>query len=94
MTYLDRILNNLTDELIGTDEIMVKLGVSKHKLIYVICALKKGIYDKKIRMIINPNIKLKYKGHLYSVYPHIVNEKINSSNILIPDLCKIICQYI
>jgi hypothetical protein len=67
MTYLDRILEVLTDELVTIDDIMRNINTHVDKTTYVIAAIKKGIANDLIRMVVNPNVKNKYKGHLYSL---------------------------
>ena len=66
MTYLERVLNYLTDELVTIDDIIIGVGAGKCKMTYIIDALKKGISNEQIRMVVNPNVKNKYQGHLYA----------------------------
>lgn len=93
MTYYDKIMKIITEELVGLDDIMKKLNVFNSKRIYIIMALKKGISLGKIRMIIMPNVKTKYKGHLFSLYPSKRYQEVHDSGILIKDLRNIITEY-
>ena len=61
MTYLDRILEVLTDEPTSLDDEFL----CGPKATYAIQALKRGISQNKIIMVEVDHIKTKYKGHLY-----------------------------
>ena len=61
VTYLDRILNYLTEEPQSLDWEFF----TGDKTTYAIEAVKKGIDKGIIIKIDQPNIKTKYKGHLY-----------------------------
>jgi hypothetical protein len=61
MTYLEDILDFLTDEPQSLDDAFL----SGDKTTYAIAAIKQGIKKGKIIMIEKPEVKTKYKGHLY-----------------------------
>ena len=61
VTYLDLILNYLTEEPQSLDLEFF----TGDKTTYAIAAVKKGIDKGIIIKIDQPNIKTKYKGHLY-----------------------------
>ena len=65
MTYLEEIMNVLTDEPIEYTEMLEKADIDRTKDTYVIQALKKGIKLNIINMIKTPNIKTKFTGHHY-----------------------------
>ena len=67
MTYLEEIMNVLTDEPIEYTEMLEKADIDRTKDTYVIQALKKGIKLNIINMIKTPNIKTKFTGHYYSL---------------------------
>ncbi len=94
MTYLKLILEILSDELITINEIIKRINVNKCKMTYIISALKKGICEEKLRMVMNPNVKLKYQGHLYSLNPIEKHKEISDSNILFKELRGLICDYV
>ena len=61
MTYLEDILAFLTDE----PQLLDDAFLSGDKTTYAIAAIKQGIKQGKIMMIQKPDVKTKYKGHLY-----------------------------
>ena len=67
MTYYDRIIEVLSEvnQPIELDSIMNRMEIAKHKQIYVIAGLKKGIIIGTIIKHETPNIKTKYAGHRY-----------------------------
>ena len=73
MTYYSDIIELLqklvleNKYIVTIDVILQNLNLPNYKLHYVINALKKGIEQNQIEMIINPDCKNKYYGHQYKL---------------------------
>ena len=65
MTYLERILDYLTDEPQSLDSKFF----NNTKTTHAVEAVKKGIDQGIIIMIPQPGVKTKYEGHLYYLNP-------------------------